>query len=130
MTSGNGFSLPILIRSRPGWAAAVNLIDVSPNQIGNNFAWGLSGNLSAGDPDSILDVLADDMLIVGGYLPAPQQLRFPFEAPLLLPGRVLFRVRNESGSNRNLHIGLFYTQIEIGKMEWADLMRSRSREGG
>lgn len=128
VATGGGVSISILVRARPGWAAAVYLIDVSTSLLSNTTVWGLSGNLSAGDPTSIVDVLADPLLIVGSYLGAPVSMRFPFEAPLLLPGRVLFRFRNESGANRNVHIGLYYTRIEIGTPEWTDLMRSRSLE--
>lgn len=126
--TNGGAQIPILARARPGWAAAVYHIDVSASLIGNNFAWGITGNLSLAPPTSLLDVLADPLLIYGSYMSAPNMIDFPFEAPLLLPGRVLFRVRNESGTNRNIHIGLYYTRLEIGVPEWTDLMRSRSLE--
>lgn len=128
IANNGGVSNPIMVRARPGWAAAVYHMNVSTNLLANNMVWGLTGNLSLGDPTSLLDVLADPLLIYGSYLGAPALISFPFEAPLILPGRVLFRVRNESGSNRNFHIGLFYTRIEIGAAEWTDLMRSRSLE--
>lgn len=126
--TGRGASNPIMFRSRPGWAAAVYHMNVSTNLLANNMVWGLTGNLSLGDPTSVLDVLADPLLIYGSYLGAPALINFPFEAPLLLPGRVRFRVRNDSGSNRNFHIAMYYTQLEIGIVEWTDLMRTRSIE--
>ena len=128
IANNSGVANPIMLRSRPGWAAAVYHINVSTNLLANNMVWGLTGDLSLGDPTGLLDVLADPLLIYGSYLGAPALINFPFEAPLLLPGRVLFRVRNESGSTRNFHIGLFYTRLQIGRNEWADLMRSRSLE--
>lgn len=129
IATGSGVSNPIMFRSRPGWASAVYHISVSINLLANNMVWGLTGNLSLTNPISIVDVLGDPLLIYGTYLsPPPIGINFPFEAPLLLPGRVLFRVRNESGGNRNFHIGLYYTQIEIGIVEWTDMMRTRSIE--
>lgn len=126
--TNTGVSNPIMIRSRPGWAAAIYHINMSVSDTSKDTAWGITGDLSLGDPTSILDVLADPLLIYGSHLRADVNVRFPFEAPLLLPGRVLFRIRNQSGGNRNFHIALYYTRLEIGRTEWTDLMRTRSRE--
>ena len=80
IANNSGVANPIMLRSRPGWAAAVYHINVSTSLLANNMVWGITGNLSLGPPTSLVDILADPLLIYGSYLGAPALINFPFEA--------------------------------------------------
>ena len=135
ITNGNGasslFNLPqvqkwsnevwhLYCTVKGGGAGGTNLTPV---------VWGLEGNQLAGVPGSELEILNSPSLVVGGYVGAAMPATYDFfPHPLHLPGRLRFRVRNDSGSNVQVHVVVYYRRVQIPAAEWSALMRRRAFE--
>lgn len=135
LTNGNGaardFNLPQVQRwSNEVWHLYCT---VNGGGIGGDnlqpVVWGLDGNQLLGVPTNELEILASSSLVIGGWVgvAAPATYSF-FPHPLHLPGRLRFRVRNDSGSDTSVHVVVFYRRVQIPAADWSALMRRRAFE--